>query len=289
MSDKKIRYKIPLAQAMNTSSKIARPKEDWIVTENAHESLISQQDFDTVGERMKSKQRPRTLNNKNIFRGLIFCNDCNRSLSFSTTKTGGNFRCTANVRCGRSECSAHSISLNKLSALVLNDVQRHSTLAADNSKKYTEYLLSISENETNGKTASLQKETTKCKKRLDEIDTLIQKLYEDMTFGIITQKRFISLSAKLESEQSELEKRYAELTEILGNSVNKSRNVESFSKLVRQYTDITELDSELVHTLIEKIVVHETEIVDGEKIKRVDIFYRFIGNIGGEIGTAKAA
>ena len=92
----------------------------------------------------------------------------------------------------------------------------------------------------------------------------------------------MSMSANLETEQKALKSRYAELTTILKNSVEKSKNADSFAELIQQYTDITELDSELVHTLIEKIVVHETEEVDGEKIKRVDIFYRFIGDVSGE-------
>jgi DNA invertase Pin-like site-specific DNA recombinase len=266
-------------KSFKDKSKIARPKEDWIITENAHEALISQQDFDTVQERMKSKQRPKTLNNNNIFRGLLFCNDCKRRLSFTSNKNNDSFRCTANVKYGKGSCSSHHVSLEKLTTFVLKDIQKHAWFAADNAKKYAEYLLSISENETNGKKASLQKETAQCKRRLDEIDTLIQKSYEDMTFGIITQKRFVSLSAKLEAEQVELEKRYDVITGALNDSVNKSRNVDSFSELIKQYTDITELDSELVHTLIEKIIVHETEVIDNEKCKQIEIIYRLVGSV----------
>jgi hypothetical protein len=260
-------------------TKITRPQEDWIITENAHEPLVSQQDFDTVQERMETKQRPVTTNNMNIFRGLVFCNDCNRRLSFCAAGNDGKYRCTASVRYGQDECSSHQVMLSNLTAIILKDVQRHASLAAANSKKYAEHLLRISESEVNGKKANLQKESDKIKRRLDEIDTLILKLYEDMTFGIITQERFVSMSAKLETEQSELKKRHTELTEYFNNRGEKSRNVDSFAELIQQYTNITELDSELVHMLIEKIVVHETEIIDGEKCKRIDIYYRFIGNV----------
>lgn len=40
------------------------------------------------------------------------------------------------------------------------------------------------------------------------------------------------------------------------------------------------MTAELLHTLVEKIVVHEKEVVDGQIIMRVDIYYRFIGKIG---------
>ena len=40
------------------------------------------------------------------------------------------------------------------------------------------------------------------------------------------------------------------------------------------------MTAELLHTLVEKIVAHEKEVVDGQIIMQVDIYYRFIGFIG---------
>ena len=45
----------------------------------------------------------------------------------------------------------------------------------------------------------------------------------------------------------------------------------------------------LVNTLVDKIVVHEKEVVDGKIIMRVDIFYRFIGKVGDKDGEALQA
>ncbi|MCL2072058.1 MAG: zinc ribbon domain-containing protein, partial [Oscillospiraceae bacterium] len=113
----------------------------------------------------------------NIFRGLIFCSDCNRRLSFQSKKCAL-FRCQSNQRYGKDFCSGHSITLENLTAIVLSDIQKHSTLAAKNSTKYAEYLLNISAKKQDGKRTSLKKEAEKCRRRLDEIDTLILKLYE---------------------------------------------------------------------------------------------------------------
>ena len=53
-----------------------------------------------------------------------------------------------------------------------------------------------------------------------------------------------------------------------------------------QYTDITELTEELLHTLIDRVVVHEKEVIDGETVMRIDIYYRFIGKVGNEGGIS---
>ena len=47
--------------------------------------------------------------------------------------------------------------------------------------------------------------------------------------------------------------------------------------MVASYADILDLDEELVHTLIEKIIVHEKEIIDIKTVIRIKIYYRFIG------------
>ena len=55
--------------------------------------------------------------------------------------------------------------------------------------------------------------------------------------------------------------------------------------MVERYTNITELDEELLHTLIDKIVVHEKEMDDdGVVVMKVDIYYRFIGKVGNMSG-----
>lgn len=43
---------------------------------------------------------------------------------------------------------------------------------------------------------------------------------------------------------------------------------------MEKYTNITEVTAELLHILVDKIVVHE------QIIMRVDIYYRFIGKVG---------
>ena len=258
----------------------ARPEDEWVTTENAHQALVSEKDFNTVQERINSKQRSVQLNPNNIFRSLVCCSDCDKRMAFQRNGKSLTefFRCANNIKYGKEDCSSHRISLNQLKKVVLCDIQKHAFLAAKNADKYITYLSNVLQSEYNGEKASYQKEVEKCQKRLSEIDTLIQGMYEDKIFGVISSERFISISQKLEDEQCCLKKRYAELTDFLKECRDKTQEVNAFAELVRQYTEITELDSELIHTLIEKIVIYEREVIDGDNVQRVDIYYRFIGN-----------
>lgn len=56
-------------------------------------------------------------------------------------------------------------------------------------------------------------------------------------------------------------------------------NVDYFLKLIRKYTDIQELDGEIIQEFVEKIIVHKAEKVDGRKQQRIEILYNCVGAI----------
>ena len=168
---------------------------------------------------------------------------------------------------------------------MLNDIRIHASLATANKDQYIDYLMHLADREMNGEKASYQREATKCQRRASELDAILKKLYEDRVFGVITDERYTTMSADYEAELKEQKDRYSELQNLLATFTKRARSAEDFAELVEQYTDITELTAELLHTLIDKIVVHEKEVIDGEVIMRVEIHYRFIGKVGNADGA----
>ena len=100
----------------------------------------------------------------------------------------------------------------------------------------------------------------------------------------ISDERFGVLSKEYEEEQKRLKLQCSELESSLDSRKKKTDEIRSFANLVEQYTNITEVTSELLHVLIDRIVIHEKEVADAEIIMKVDIYYRFIGSIGDEVG-----
>lgn len=269
---------------------VTRPENEWITTDGTHEALVSELDFETVQRHISTKQDSITSNPDNIFRGLVFCTDCDKRLGFSKRKdhqsSKGCYRCQTSIRHGTSACSAHYITYEQLETVVLNDIQRHASLSAENSDTYIDYLTKISEQEMNCEKAVNRKEAEKSKKRLSELEILLQKLYEDKVFGIISEERYISMSQNMEQEASTLKCRLSELNCILSGYEKKSKDANAFAKLIQEYTCITKLTEKLVHMLIDKIVVHEREKVDNQSFMRIDIYYRFIGSVGSDNGKS---
>ena len=262
---------------------VNRPENERIIAENTHEALVSEKDFETVKQRLSVKQPFVNENPDNIFRGLMYCSGCDTRLAFQhrvdNHKSKGCYRCARHIRHGKNECSSHYITLEQVKTVVLHDIQRHVKMASENVGKYADYLKGISERDKNGEVISCRKNAEKAKKRSGEIDILLQKLYEDKVFGVISEERYISMSQSMEAEQKTLKRQIAEYDDYLRNYDKKSENVGEFINLVRNYEHIDELTEELVHTLIEKIVVHEREKVYNDVIMKIDIYYRFIGNV----------
>ena len=260
-------------------------RDEWVVVENTHEALIDQATFDTVQERLKVKKPVSWPSPVNIFRGLLICNDCHHRLVFSSTsrrsnrKSADSYCCDKHRRYGGNECSGHYITIETVSDIVLSDIRRHAALAVSDIEQYIERLSHISEQECVNGLESLKQEADRCQRRISDLDTILKKLYEDRVFNVIPVERYAAMSSGYEAEAAKLKERYEEIQRKMESCHERSHGAEEFAQLIKQYVNITELNEELLNTLIEKIMVHEKEDVDGETIMQLDIYYRFIGKI----------
>lgn len=55
----------------------------------------------------------------------------------------------------------------------------------------------------------------------------------------------------------------------------KSADTSQFFEIVRKYTEITELTPEIMHGLIERIIVHAPDKASRHMVQQIDIYYRF--------------
>ena len=106
---------------------------------------------------------------------------------------------------------------------------------------------------------------------------LIQKSYEDMTKGLLSEERFATLTVSLENEQKQLKAAIPEMEATLDATTDKAADLQRFIERARQVTQLTELTPEIVHEFIDKIVVSKPEKIDGKRHQRVDIYYNTIG------------
>ena len=94
-----------------------------------HEAIISQEEFDTVQEMMKTKRRDwkTDQDHPNLFAGLIVCGECGRSLGRVQDHHYGRryYRCNTYARMGKEYCTVHKIYEEPLHDMVLAAVKEN--------------------------------------------------------------------------------------------------------------------------------------------------------------------
>ena len=125
----------------------------------------------------------------------------------------------------------------------------------DNEDEFVQSAMEISATKHSSELFKAKKALNKAEKRIAELDRLFTRLYEDNVSGKVSDERYDMMSAGYENEQKKLKADATDLTSFIDEAEQKSADVNSFIMVVQKYEHITELTPEIMHELIEKIVV----------------------------------
>ena len=253
-----------------------------------HEPIIEQNRWNNVQKILQS--RPPVIGESssgydNIFRGIIKCADCGSAMlaKVEQKRKRNNvldktfYCCTKYRKYGKEGCSSHNIEARTVHEVVLADIQKHAGQALTDRKAMVTDIAERLNLQLSADKEQQKKELRQCKQRVSEIENLYAKLYEDLTRELITEKRFQMLSARYDSEQEELTAKIKELEKSAIADKEQLSSIEHFAEQISGYAGITELNFKIINQLIEKILVSEPVEIDGQKIQRLTIHYKFIG------------
>ncbi len=263
-------------------TRVKLPKEDRKVFKNTHEPIIDEYTWNIAKQLRNNRKKPTRSCKKSIFSGLLFCNDCGKKMYFQSPvkdlKNKDHYRCSS-YKHDTSLCTSHYISDKILQVIVLENIQRVISYIKSYEDLFIQEQLAKSAQDEIKKISINKKELEKAKSRIIEIDNLFMHIYEDNVSGKISNDRFRNLSFNYDKEQQELKIKIEQLSKDIENTEKKDTDITQFISNVKKYTEITELTPEILNELIEKILVHQTEKIDGKKVQEIDIHYRGVGII----------
>lgn len=264
------------------------PYAEREVIYGTHEPIIEQSRWNTVQKILES--RPPVIGESssgydNIFRGVIKCADCGSAMlaKVEQKRKRNNvldktfYCCTKYRKFGKEGCSSHTIEARTVHEVVLADIQKHAGQALTDRKAMVTEIAERLNLQMSADREQQKKELRQCKQRVSEIENLYANLYEDLTRELLTEKRFQMLSARYDSEQEELTAKIKELEKSAIADREQLSSIEQFAEQISGYAGITELNFKIINQLIEKILVSEPVEIDGQKIQRLTIHYKFIG------------
>lgn len=273
------------------------PKEDWVIFKNTQEAIVSEEMWNKVQELRKTVRRTDTVGEANPFTGLLYCADCGakmynhrggagRARNWKGELNGkrrpdrDEYNCSTYNLSRQSydkQCSQHYIRTEVVSKLVLETIKAVSDYVITNEEEFINRIYSSSRDKQKESIRSLKRKIAQDTKRVNELNMLMKKLYEDNISGKLSDKRFEFMLSEFENEQDTLEISMENAKAEIEKYESDTIRADKFIELVKRYTDFSELTTPMLNEFVEKILVHEADYSSGERVQEVEIYLNFIG------------
>lgn len=267
---------------------IPKPKEEWLIFENAHESIISQETFDMAKMKIASRKRTGKQGEVTIFAGLVKCFECSKTMRItnriekrrkSGPKEVSYMNCHNYLTYGTTRCTSHYLNYNYFLEAIQNSLRECIQAVKLGEDTLVAKILEQNNFEGKAQQKAREKELAKVVKRLRELDGLFARIYEDMVSEKMNERNYNMLSNKYQTEQEELIVKETEIKNQLNENRNNEDDIQKWVRLIKKYKDFNVLDRTMLNELIQVIYIHEPIVVDGIKEVQIDIHYNFVGKI----------
>ena len=264
-----------------------KPKDEWVVVKDIFEPIVDLELWERVQEvNGKRRRMCKAKREPGIFSGIAYCPDCGRRISFFPEKSSKNGErktyfgsCQSYKANGPDACTPHRIKEQDLYDIVLKDIREWAEMALADEQAVLDKVMEQQQLNSTVDYGLVEGKKRTIGKRLEEIEKVISKLYEDYALGRLAGTSIDNLLPKYQREQEELKKQLSTLQEQSAEHDATEQNAGKWISLIRQYSDLKELNSCIINELITKILVGDKHRVNGEKVQSIEIHYRFIGNL----------
>ncbi len=232
-----------------------RPKDEWAIIENAHEPIISKEDFSLVQKLMNLDTR--TSPNKDsvyLFSGLMICGCCGSRMVRKSVPRGKNkyvyYACNTGRKNG---CTTKMVKEELLTDVVEQSIQG-----------FVKNVIALKEladlTDTKALEDTLKQSTTS---KIDEVEKSVAKvkgykstLYKNLTEQLISKEEYKDLNTEYSTELSELEKELGILQEELGK-ISANADEPYWITQFKEFQNMHSLTRHTVVQLLESITISE--------------------------------
>ena len=267
-------------QSYKSKKTCYNPEEKWLVFENTHEAIINADTWAQVQELRKNKRRPTRTGKTNMFSGIVRCADCGEKLYYCTSKNfearQDHFVCSTSRLKGKEVCSTHFIRAVVLEQGVLAHMRWTIACVANHEEQFRKAMGAKQKAEAKKELAAKRRQLTQGERRIEELDRLFKRIYEDNANGKLSDSRFQMLSNDYEQEQEELREQLLRLNEEITEQEEQSENIDRFIRKVRKYLDLDELTPAVLNDMVKAVYVHAPDKSKGHREQQIDISYDLV-------------
>lgn len=251
-----------------------------MVLPNTHEAIVDQDVWDRVQELRNNKRRPTKTGKTNMFSGIAHCVDCGSKLYYCTTKyfetRQDHFRCSASQK-PIEPCTSHFIRAVVLEEMVLEHIRYVLYFVQQYEDSFRASIGAERSREMQKELNAKRKRIAQTQKRVDELDVLFRKVYEDNANGKLTDERFIQLSSGYDLEQKTLREMITVLENEIDQQEQQTTQVEEFIAKCKRYSSLDKLTPAVLNDLVSKVFVEAPDKSTGKRRQGIHVSYNLVG------------
>ncbi|MCL2564301.1 MAG: recombinase family protein [Defluviitaleaceae bacterium] len=268
-----------------------KDESQWIRVENTHEAIVDLElwhKVQAINQLAKDRFSHSRSFEQSLFSGLIICADCQINMAYHldrktshvmVTALYGSYHCRTHTQSGRTVCSWHRISEKVLKKLVLAHIKEQAHMIALDEKRIFQALKQklLGNRGAGNSKGTITKERRNLEHQLHNLDFRLEQLYEDKVVGAISAETFVTLANSAEAKRIEIEDRLALINKNEVQSDARLNNISRWIGMIKEKSAITEVDRDLLESLIEKIEIGEKAVIDGIKTQEARIYWKYAG------------
>lgn len=225
------------------------PQCDWVVVENCHEPVKTQEEHDRIITLIKQRNIIPVAGRKkkHALTGLIKCAKCRHTLTFNMTKEKVFVKACWFVDALGNRCGNKGISVNILENLLLNEI-----------KKYNDNFLISFDSEDNKRAENMQALLIEKERLFQKYQKALGLVNDAYELGDYTRKQWLTRKEKWQNSIKEIKleiyelKRQYRSTDKVTNE-ERQKNLSSFLENITAVTDNTQRN-DLYRTVINSII-----------------------------------
>ncbi|HEZ7988097.1 MAG TPA: recombinase family protein [Ruminococcus sp.] len=264
---------------------VRRGKDEWVIAENTHEPIISQELWDKCQEVDRCASHGKIMKKGIVLplNSMMFCPDCGAKMKLNghAKKKDGSvnyfYVCGTYTRCGSTACTTHYISQKQIEKIVLADILAKARYVIENEEEARQEFLRRKETEGTKHLDDARQQLAKCQSRLADLKVMTQKVYQDKLLGKVPEDLCLETLGQFRAEEAELTEKVKSLTATLEQDSKARDDIEEFICRLKQYADAPELTREMCVDLIEYVVIGDRP-KDKSTPRRIQIYYKFLDN-----------
>ena len=246
-------------------------EDQWIITPNAHDPIISGELFEKVQIRLKTAQEARNTvgweENERAFYNVFYCGDCKRKMCTGRSKGYVYYYCNAVQYRDERKCSYKSISEDKLQKIVRYELTRQFQLSGLRKKE----LSAMSAEVFSAKIEEIRNEIKMLNRDLEKRSEKLAQAFMQYKEENISGEAYLKMRDERNNWKDFCEERKTVLEQKIRKLQKRQKEESRFLKSLLDLEGTTRINAELAEGLIDSMYLYG----DG----RLEINFRFKGAI----------